>query len=102
MRTTLKLAFRVHGTYVPTLQSYCDAYLAPRLSPEEIADCIRTVYFQVWCIYFEQNRDPATKDLLHTDEVGHNFLVIEDYALKVFVEISKLEHICILLDAIFI
>lgn len=101
MKVSFKLSFCVNDTYV-TLQDYCNAYLAPRLSPEEISDCIRTVYFQVWCIYFEQNRDPAAKALLHTDRLGRNFLVVEDYSLKVFLEISRLKQICILMDAVFI
>ena len=102
LNTCFRIAFQVNGAYVPTAQDYCNEYLAPRLSPSEISDCIKMVYCQVWCIYFEQDRDPAARALLHTDSLGRDFLVIEDYSLKVFLEISRLKQICILMDAVFV
>lgn len=97
----LRYAYCVSDAFV-SYEDYCSAYLSPRLSPEQISICMEMVKFQAWCVYFEQDRDPAAKTLVHTGRDGRQFLLIEDYSLMVFLEISRLRQICILMEVKFI
>lgn len=99
--SALYYAYRVNDAFVP-YEDYCNTYLAPQLSPEQISSCMETVKFQAWYVYFEQDRDPKAMTLIHTDRNGRQFLLIEDYSLMVFLEISRLRQICILMEAVFI
>lgn len=97
--TSLTYDYHVNGVST-SLQRYCDAYLASRLSPQDIDECIDRVYYQIYCIYFEQERDHSIRDLIHEDmRSGQQYLVIEDYSLKVYFQIQG--SICILLDCVF-
>ncbi len=97
--TSLMYEYYVNGKST-SLQRYCDAYLASRLSPEDIDKCIYLVYYQIYCIYFEQERDHSIRDIIHDDICsGQQYLVIEDYSLKVYLQIQETK--CILLDCVF-
>lgn len=97
----LRYAYRVDDAFVP-YEDYCNTYLSPRLSSEQISSCMETVKLQTWCVYFEQDRDPAARSLVHTGRDGRQFLLIEDYSLMIFLEMSRLRQICILMEAVFI
>lgn len=95
----LKIAFESNGTYL-SQQEYCQKYFSSRLDEEKIKDCMQLVYYQVYCIYFEGERDPTILNLVHMDQVSRKkYLVITDYSLRVYFDIS--EYICTLLEAVF-
>lgn len=100
----MKFGFRINDTFIPRedYDAYCIGYLALQLPPEEIDECIQLVYSQARCVYYEQYHDPAARDLLHEDSSYRHYLWIEDYSLKVFLEINRVMHICILMEPVFV
>ena len=97
--TTFQYSFRANGVNIYQLE-YCNIYIAPWLSPQDVNLCLSLIKYQAYCIYFEMGRDPSLQDLIHKDtSSGQQYFMIEAYSVKVYFEI--LGSICTFLDSVF-